>query len=124
MSVFDSQHIQGSLVILSDYAQKAGQLTAITFRIQNSQILQIIRLLLAWSQKPAGPERDCLQGLLIELNLLDDEDDWHDHVNLPLLFHPLATEEMKNACFQHFDLQTAPISQRIRKPHSKRIILA
>lgn len=118
MAVFDSKTIQGSLIILSSYAQKAGQLVAFSFKVKSSQILPIICLLIDWSQKPIGPDRDCLQGLVIELNLYDGSDDWLEHVNLSLLFHPLASDEMRSACFQHLNLHTAPISQKIRKPHS------
>lgn len=118
MAVFDSKLIPGCLIFLSSYAQKAGQLSAVKFRIRASQMLPTIRLFIDWSQKPVDPDRDCLQGFRIEFDIFDLEEDPDAHVNATLLFHPLTTEEMKSTCYQHLNLQLALSSRTVKTPHS------
>lgn len=115
MAVFDIKIIRGALIIASSYAQKAGQVHALTFKVKNSYIPDTFRLLITWSQQPADPKRDCLQGFLIDHNIFDESDDWAENADLSLLFHPLATDEMKMACCQHLHVRTPPVSEQKRR---------
>lgn len=110
--------MKGYLAILSNYSQKAGKLTASTFNIQFSAASGVIRRLIAWSQEPDSPERNCLQGLLLEPSQVTESEDSDLVVSVSLMFHPLATTEMKRNCALFLELGHLPTLQEVNKPQS------